>query len=510
MTQKSIDNEISKQLFRALDKIEKLEKKLDNAYDVIDELKKDFSKKEKKYLKEINDLKIENKELKDNIQKLELENAELKSEILKLRTSNNKNSSNSSKPSSTNGYKKVITNNRQKSQNKPGKPKGYSSTNLSVEKLNNLINSGDVEFHTVNINMNKNNKNKPFKSVKVIDLKIVKTITEYRYYPNEDGTYNIPKNHNRAIQYGNEIKAICCCLNNEIYNSTDGIVRFISSITNKGIELAKSTVLSWNNLLAKNLSPELNKIESDLILAYFLNCDDSSLKINGESYNDLCICNDTHTRLVISERKDHDSWKEKTLIEKFKGVIVKDGTDVFNGFGIFLSQCCSHILRYIKGVFDFIDHKGAKKMYSFLQKCIHIRKEKISQNIMEFTSDELKELDSEYANIFKEWKLEWMKSNKEKNPVYEDERKILARLEDEKEKSQILYFLKDFNVPATNNRAEVDQRGVKIKQKIGKFRNVTSAQCYADIRSCILTYKKNNINVLQALKAAFNSNPIIV
>lgn len=38
----------------------------------------------------------------------------------------------------------------------------------------------------------------------------------------------------------------------------------------------------------------------------------------------------------------------------------------------------------------------------------------------------------------------------------------------EGDKDEILYFLKDFNVPATNNEAEVAQRGVKIKQKYRK------------------------------------------
>ena len=62
MTQKGIEKEISKQLFQALNRIEKLEKKLSAAYDVIDDLKREFSKKEKKYQKTISDLKKENKE----------------------------------------------------------------------------------------------------------------------------------------------------------------------------------------------------------------------------------------------------------------------------------------------------------------------------------------------------------------------------------------------------------------------------------------------------------------
>ena len=51
------------------------------------------------------------------------------------------------------------------------------------------------------------------------------------------------------------------------------------------------------------------------------------------------------------------------------------------------------------------------------------------------------------------------------SPSYDDERKLLSRMEDS-DKEQILYFLKDFKVPATNNQVETDQRNIKIKQKI--------------------------------------------
>lgn len=510
MTAKGIQTDISKQLFKALEKIEKLEEKLDKAYDVINDLKKDFTKKEKNYKKEISKLQKENKELRDTIAKQDKEISELKGEILRLRTNNKKDSSNSSKPSSTNGYKKVITNSRKKSKNKPGKPKGEKSTNLSNDKLDIFMKSGDVEYQIININKTTLNENKAYKSVKVLDVKIVKQIIEYRYYPNEDGTYNIPEYHNRPIQYGNNLKAICTCMNNDIYNSTDGITKFISNITNGGINLSKSTILRWNTELSTKLQVEVNYIEGNLIEAYYLNCDDSSFKIDGNTFNDLCVCNKTHTRLWVSDKKDRDAWKNHTLLPGYKGIIVKDGTDVFNGFGIFFAQCCSHILRYIKGIYDFVNHKGAKKMDKFLKKCIHIRKQKIKKGITAFTEDELASLYTEYEEIFKEWKKEWMKSSEDKNPVYDDERKLLARFEDENEKKQILYFLTDFEVPTTNSQAEVDQRGVKIKQKIGKFRSESSANDYAKIKSCIRTYKKNNVNVMDAIKSAFANEPIII
>ena len=94
------------------------------------------------------------------------------------------------------------------------------------------------------------------------------------------------------------------------------------------------------------------------------------------------------------------------------------------------------------------------------------------------------------------------------NPLYDEERKLLSRMKDS-DKEEILYFLKDFKVPATNNQVEIDQRNIKIKQKIGKFRSEVGAEMYAEIRSCINTYKKQGINVYKALIKAFKDETVI-
>ena len=67
--------------------------------------------------------KVHKEELKERdkkIEKLENENKKLKLEIDRLKNQNKKDSSNSGKPSGTNGFKKVITNRREKSENKQG------------------------------------------------------------------------------------------------------------------------------------------------------------------------------------------------------------------------------------------------------------------------------------------------------------------------------------------------------------------------------------------------------
>ncbi|MBQ9318545.1 MAG: transposase [Bacilli bacterium] len=94
------------------------------------------------------------------------------------------------------------------------------------------------------------------------------------------------------------------------------------------------------------------------------------------------------------------------------------------------------------------------------------------------------------------------------NAYKKEEINLLNRLE--KYCDNHLLFLKKFFVPFSNNRAESDLRGIKIKQKTGKFRSVEVANIYAVIKSCISTYIKNNINTFNALISLLNGNPILV
>ena len=88
--------------------------------------------------KKIDKLTKENQKLKDENKILRKENKVLKNKIANLETRFEKDSSNSSKPSSTNGYKKVITNRREKSnKNKGGQP-GHQFFSLNKEKVKGL------------------------------------------------------------------------------------------------------------------------------------------------------------------------------------------------------------------------------------------------------------------------------------------------------------------------------------------------------------------------------------
>lgn len=470
-------------------------------------------------LKETNEL-VSNlnstiKSLNETIVKLENEKEELKKEILRLKNNSDKDSSNSSKPSSTNGYKKVITNRREKSDKSKGAQKFHKPHSLK-NKLEQFINSGNVEEEIIEINKNDKNKNKRYIEKIVIDIKIVKSIKRYRYYMCDDGKYHIPKYHNQYVQYGNSIKSIAMDLMVNLPNSTDGIVEFINDISNKGITLSKGTLINWENDLRTNLGGEIQTIENELINSYYLNHDESQIKINGGGYNILCACNKKYVRLWPSKYKSQNAIDEIGFLPRFKGVIVKDGTELYNKYGVFLAQCISHIQRYLKGIYDFVNHKAPKKLSDFFTKYNNLRNNYIDKKIEKFSDNELSNIINEYDSIIDEWEYEL--KNDTNNHIFDDEFKLFTRLKYDNKKmnskirgdrDEILYFLKDFKVPSTNNNAESSQRGVKIKQKIGKFRSEEGANNYLIIKSCILTYKKQNLDILESLAKGFEELTVL-
>ena len=223
----------------------------------------------------------------------------------------------------------------------------------------------------------------------------------------------------------------------------------------------------------------------------------------------LCCSNEKYTSLKISKSKSSETIKEKTILSCYLGKLVKDGTSAYNILGLIMSQCISHILRYLKGIYDFSDHKGPKLMADFLINANEKRNNYIEKGYKAFPKDELNGLLEEYDTILKKWIREWQNDFDKNTDIQEAERVLLTRFE-EKDREQILYFIHDFKVPFTNNQAEVDLRPVKIRQKIGKFRSEKGAEIYADIRSCINTFKKHELNTLDKIIEAFSDEKLVL
>ena len=81
-------------------------------------------------------------------------------------------------------------------------------------------------------------------------------------------------------------------------------------------------------------------------------------------------------------------------------------------------------------------------------------------------------------------------------------RNLLERLRDFE--NETLRFMREINIPFTNNQGERDIRMTKVQQKIsGCFRSMEGAHNFCRIRSYIATCIKNHCNITDALRLLF-------
>lgn len=442
------------------------------------------------------------KELNKKVEKLNDEKQELLLEIERLKNNNKKDSSNSSKPSSTNGFKKVITNNREKSNKKQGAQKNHKGVTLTNEKIEYLIQNGEID-EVITVVENKNEFNKNLKPIirYEYDVKIKRIVTKHIIYPEKETNISY-----YPVVYGNNIKVIECLLNQK-YMSLDGIQTFLYDATNNKMLTSKGSFYSWNKEIYNKLSnTQYIYIQEQLMNSLVVHVDESPIKINGKQYYLHNISDGFHTLQYVTKHRSKDDVDDFGFLQKYKGIIVHDHYKMYYNYGADNAECNVHILRYLNAVTDFTNHTWAVKLKELLLKMKDLKEQYKKENKF-ISDDEYHYFKAEYLKILNEGKEE-RKQDLSTNSYKKEEINLINRLI--KYCDNHLLFLKKSFVPFSNNQAEADLRGIKIKQKTGKFRSLEGANIYAVIKSCISTYNKNNVNLYDAILSALNNNTILI
>jgi len=196
--------------------------------------------------------------------------AEKDKEILRLKSQLNKDSSNSSQPPGTVGFKK-IPNNREKSSRKQGGQHGHRGARLDIpENLAELVESGVAEH----IIVSEVAEGEPYVSDWTVDIKVVTVFTEHRREPGKP-----PK-----IEYGIQLKVLAvylCVMGLIAYKRLSEFFREIS----KGlITVSKGTLAEFNRSAAERINLESNV--HDLLNGEVINVDDTQIKTSERPCSD--------------------------------------------------------------------------------------------------------------------------------------------------------------------------------------------------------------------------------
>jgi transposase-like protein len=498
------------------DQIINMEKSYDQKFEMmnkrLDALYSDLSKANTR----IKDLEEENKELKKIIVQKDKQINDLNHTVANLTARIKKDSSNSSKPSSTDGFKKQIHNSREKSGKKPGGQNGHKGECLKLfgnptEKIEckdkNCSCGGHIKYYP-----------EPISVKQKVDIDVSVNIKEYQRFEGicekcqKTHVSKFPDNIVNTVTYGDNLKTLVTMLINEGMVSINRVSDLIKSLTDDVIHLSEGTIVNFNYELAKKCEPIVDKIKDILIKSNVLHVDESGLRINGKLNWIHTACDEENTLYMTHEKRGKEAAEDMGILSYFVGTLIHDHLKSYYKYtAMEHGECNAHILRYLKGIIDIFKREEAESLIKLLIEANSAKKTTILNGRQSFSEEEIAEYEGKYLDLLNNWKGKYfadIKSSKDAK-YHNDERCLLERMIEYKDEH--LRFIKDFSVPFDNNMAERSLRMIKAKCKIsGGFRSDKGAEAFSKIRSVIGTIKKRGKNVFKSIKSVFQNQNIVL
>ena len=440
---------------------------------------------------------------------------DLQETIKELQRQLNMDSHNSSKPPSSDGYKKANKNRslREKTGRKTGGQKGHKGVNMKLPHE-----PDEVKVHlpekckTCFECTEKRYVVEAVINTKVIEHQTVKAIDCPCGESKLKGEF--PENVRGYIQYGDSFTAISGLLSTFGAVSTDRIQTIIDGMFN--VTLSEGTICSMIEKCAFMVKPVVQKIRELLIGSKVVNFDETGVRVEGSTQWVHNSSNGKYTYLTVNRKRGQEGIADNGVITNFTGTAVHDCWGPYWRFeNISHAVCCAHLLReLIAASENNPTHIWAKRLGNLLITMKSAKEKAIEQNQSSLKDSHISSLEREYDDIMAYANMECpppdntepIKRGKRKKGK---ERSLIERLI--KLKASVCLFIHNFAVPFDNNQAERDVRNVKTKSKVsGCFRSIKGAQTYLTITSFLSTARKQGIDAFEALTSAFNGKAEIV
>ena len=437
------------------------------------------------------------------------------------------NSQNSSKPPSTDGFKKPRTKSlRQSSGKKVGGQKAHKG---SCQKIPHEPDEVKQHYPDKCLTCPHLSECKSSGSVFqcgqsrfVIDAKIETIVTEHQamevaHCPcsNEKLSATFPSDVKAYTQYGSTISVLATIFNTFGAVSTNRIQTIFKNLLD--VTISEATILSMIDKGASLVTDTVKQIKAHIETnSDIAHADETGLNVNSKTFWVHTASTDKYTYLILHKKRGLEGVKANGAIVDYKGVVVHDcWGPYFKLDNIKHSVCCAHILRELNGVIDAKEsHVWAKRFKQLLLNMKKSKEQALDSNKTELDESLLKLLLKEYDEILDYADIEFPSPKKVEGKGRGRTKKgktrsLIERLR--KLKDEVCRFVQDFTVPFDNNLAERDLRNIKTKIKVsGCFRTTEGAENYLKIMSYIGTAKKNGINAVKALKATFDGTPNII
>ena len=448
------------------------------------------------------------------------QNTRLEARLTELEGIVKKNSTNSSKPPSGDGFGKKTKSLRIKGQKKTGGQADHQGKTLEwSSQVDEIVSHQVQQCHGCGAEI----ESEPVAAVyarQVYDIPPTKLeVTEHQAqakicpHCQTENQAEFPAFVTNVVQYGARLKSMMVYLMEGQLLPSARTCQILSDLV--GANISEGTLFNTRSQCFEQLADNEEATKSEIVASNLVHFDETGMRVSGKLWWLHVACTDGLTYYCVHSKRGREAIDEMEILPQFEGKAIHDGWKSYQHYECEHYLCNAHHLRELTFIWEQYQQAWALNMFILLGSI---------KSAVDQAQATPKQLATEVIDAFEARYKQILAQGFEANPPpplppptkhrrksggrlkQSPARNLLDRLQNHQ--TSVLGFMHDFNVPFDNNQAERDIRMVKLKQKIsGTFRSESGARMFCRIRGYISTIRKQGLNVLDAFISLFSGYP---
>jgi transposase len=444
--------------------------------------------------------------------------ARLQARVVELERRLGKDSSNSSKPPSSDGLRKPSRANaaaRSGSNRRPGKQPGAPGAHLAqVERPDEVAWHAPSQCGGCGADL----ADAPVVGIEarqVFDLPPLRLLAsehraQRRRCPCGTTTQAAFPDHVRAAAcYGPGVRALVCYLCVHQHLPVDRAAQLLADVL--GAPLATGTLAAVVAEGARGLGGFGEVVRAGLAAAPVVHFDETGARVAGRLHWVHSASTSLLTLLTVHAKRGKVAMDQAGVLPRFAGVAVHDGWAPYWRYqDIRHALCGAHLLRELEAITDEPGQGWAAGMAELLVDAKLVADRARAAGARRVEDATRARLHARYQRLLADGQAAnppppangRRRGRAPRSPAA----RLLVRLDAHRD--EVLRLLDDTRVPFDNNQAERDLRMVKLQQKIsGCWRTLAGAEAFLALRSYLATARKHRMNPLAVLHQLFEGHP---
>lgn len=324
---------------------------------------------------------------------------------------------------------------------------------------------------------------------------------------------SFPMGVNAPAGYGPRVQALGVYLSQYQLLPMDRIGELFLDLLS--CRISEGTLANWIQEAARTLSPTILRIKELLLAQRLDHVDETGGRVKGLLHWFHVNATRWLTLYHWHRNRGQKAIDAIGILPQYSGRAMHDRLSSYDHYGCEHSICGAHLLRDCLLIVERDHQPWAQEMHDLLRRMAETTARFRAMGARVLPQAERDSLVLQYFEILRQGfaaQQTFVSPPSKPVPKKPGRRKqaeaknlldaLLARAE------QVLAFLDDLTLPFSNNLAERDLRMIKVQQKIsGTFRSSEGATAFCVVRSYLSTMRKQGRSMLAAMTAVFEGTP---